>query len=90
MSLTKSRYCGRLTKRTLAVLSAAIVGTCGVHAKRQPMFSSSGLFEVNVGLNDVDGIIAAFGDFNGDKMYVLLFPQSWILAPSLTENNMVK
>ncbi|KAJ3055509.1 hypothetical protein HK097_010284 [Rhizophlyctis rosea] len=32
------------------------------------MFASSGLFEVNVGLGDQDGFVAAFGDFNGDKL----------------------
>ncbi|KAI8907014.1 hypothetical protein DFJ77DRAFT_514148 [Powellomyces hirtus] len=34
---------------------------------KAPKFSTPGLFEVDVGLGDVDGIVAAFGDFNGDK-----------------------
>ncbi|KAJ3295635.1 hypothetical protein HK104_002440 [Borealophlyctis nickersoniae] len=37
---------------------------------KAPLFPSSGLFEVSVGLDQVDGSVAAFGDFNGDKLWV--------------------
>ncbi|KNC97918.1 uncharacterized protein SPPG_06908 [Spizellomyces punctatus DAOM BR117] len=34
---------------------------------KAPKFSTSGLFDVDVGLGDVDGVVAAFGDVDGDK-----------------------
>ncbi|KAJ3182769.1 hypothetical protein HDU87_008108 [Geranomyces variabilis] len=44
----------------LLVLGAAV-------SAKAPKFSTPGLFDVDVGLGQVDGIVAAFGDFNGDK-----------------------
>lgn len=39
-----------------------------------PKFTTSGFYaynsDENVGLNDVDGMVAAFGDFNADKACV--------------------
>ncbi|KAI9092668.1 hypothetical protein DFS34DRAFT_632718 [Phlyctochytrium arcticum] len=36
-------------------------------AAKTPTFSSSGLFDLDVGLNNVDGLVAAYGDFDSDK-----------------------
>lgn len=50
------------------LISVALFSTAKAKA---PKFSSAGLYEVNVGLSDVDGVVAAFGDFNGDKLYAV-------------------
>ncbi|RKO90225.1 hypothetical protein BDK51DRAFT_21778 [Blyttiomyces helicus] len=35
---------------------------------KRPSFSTPGLFNIDVGLANVDGIVAALGDFNADKL----------------------
>lgn len=52
-----------------ALLPTAIVGQAFNYATRFPKSKLYSLEPDTVGLADLDGTIAAFGDFNGDKLY---------------------
>ncbi|KAJ3332036.1 hypothetical protein HDU76_001494 [Blyttiomyces sp. JEL0837] len=47
-------------------LTLLLLSSCA--GAKRPNFPRSGLYSVDVGIDNVDGTIAAFGDFNADKM----------------------
>ncbi|KAJ3160679.1 hypothetical protein HDU86_000438 [Geranomyces michiganensis] len=80
----------RLPTASLFLVLSHLLLLAAVVSAKAPKFSTPGLFDVDVGLSQVDGIVAAFGDFNGDKftdIFVLDAPQTTLTAYAWDHGN---
>ncbi|KAI9355106.1 hypothetical protein DFJ73DRAFT_826194 [Zopfochytrium polystomum] len=57
-----------LSAARIALATVLAGSMASLAVAKKPTLPGSGIFAVDVGLSSIDGVVAAFGDFNGDKL----------------------